>query len=189
MGKFSLSTTSNVTYIDVVGNYSMKIRTNKLMDKKIIEIGYDFINFNLTIPPELQGLIDDGFRIEQDCVLFKDFIYFGPGELDTDFSKTQYEEFLNDIHIDNYLKAVTEETEYLKVGLEFSKRLWGKLQSEFKTNFRIIVSFSETSFAENNVDIFGDCVVKFYKVRQGSEDKFKFENLEEYETEGVLVIE
>ncbi len=167
----------------------MKIRTNKLMDKKLNEIGYDFINYSLTLPAGLQGLIDDGFRIEEDCILFKDFVYFGPGDLDTDFSKTQYEEFLNDIHVDDYLKGVNKEIEYLEVGLEFSKRLWNKLQAEFKTDFRIIVSFSETSYAGNIVDTYGDCIVKFYKIRQGSEDKFKIDNLEEYETDGVLVIE
>ncbi len=88
------------------------------MDKKINEIGYDFLNHSIDIPTTLREIIDEGFRYEQDCILFKDFLYFGPGNLETDFLKTQYEEFLNDIHIDNYINEKIEEIEYLKIGLE-----------------------------------------------------------------------
>src|SRR5258708_37802197 len=104
----------------------MKIRTNKIMDKRLSDIKHDFINNKLILPTELQDLIDNGFRTEQECILFKEFQYFGPDELDTDLKKTQYEEFLNDIHVEGYLPDSVDEIEYLKVGLEFGKRLYEK---------------------------------------------------------------
>ncbi|MCO4293076.1 hypothetical protein NF867_09390 [Solitalea sp. MAHUQ-68] len=167
----------------------MKIRTNSIMTRTLEERKHDFVKETVTLPTELMKLIDSGFRTEQDCVLFKDFEYFGPGLLDSDDRKTEYEDFLNDVHIDDYVTETSDEFEYLKVGLEFSKRIHAGLKVNFKTDFRITVSYSETSYEGQEIDNYGGCVVKFYMIRPSCDDKFRIDDLDKFETEGVMVLE
>ena len=72
----------------------MKIRTNKIIERTLGQRGHDFTKLAVTLPTELEKLIDSGFRTEQDCILLKDFEYLAPGTLDSDLKKTEYEEFL-----------------------------------------------------------------------------------------------
>src|ERR1044071_4050791 len=102
----------------------MKIRTNKIMEQTLAGREYDSTNRTLTLPAELKAVLDSGFRDEQDCILLKDFRYFAAGQLDSDFKKTEYEDFLNDVHIDNYVLHPSDEFEYLTVGLEFGKQIY-----------------------------------------------------------------
>jgi hypothetical protein len=150
---------------------------------------HDFIKETVTLPTELKKLIDSGFRREQDCILLKDFECFGPGLLESDDKKTEYEDFLNDVHIDDYVTDTSEEFEYLKVGLEFGKRIYERLKLNFKRDFRITVSYSETNYEGQEIDGYGGCVVKFYTIRPGCDDKFRIDDLDKFEAEGVLVIE
>ncbi len=150
---------------------------------------HDFAKETVILPTELMKLVDSGFRTEQDCILFKDFEYFGPGLLDSDDKKTEYEEFLNDVHIDDYVTDTSDEFEYLKVGLEFSKRVHVGLKLNFKTNFRITVSYSETTYEGQDIENYGGCVVKFHMIRPSCDDKFRIDDLDKFDTEGVLVIE
>jgi hypothetical protein len=167
----------------------MKIRTNSIMTRTLEKRKHDFVKEKVTLPTELNKLIDSGFRREQDCILFKDFEYFGPGPLDSDFKKTEYEDFLNHVHIDDYVTDVSDEFEYLKVGLEFSKRLHEGLKNTFENDFRIVVSYNETTYEGEEIDTYGSCVVRFYMIRTTCDDKFRIDDLDKFETEGVLVIE
>ncbi len=167
----------------------MNIRTNSILTKIVSDKDYDFISQNIDLPIALKTLINSGFRKEQGCILFKDFVYFGPPELSLDFEKTSYEEFLNDIHIDDYVLNPLEEFEYLKVGLEFSKQLYEKLKATFEYNFRVIISYNETTLQGKDIDIFGGCVVKFHTIRQTSDENFQLDNLEQFRTEGIMIIE
>jgi hypothetical protein len=166
----------------------MKILTNDILDKALGLRGYDFIKQTITLPAELQTIIDSGFHTEGDCILLKHFSA-EPVSLDSDHAKTEYENTLNDIHIDNYTTEVTDEFEYLKVGLEFSKRLYHKLKENHQVDFRIILSFSETTRVGEEVDFYGGCVVKFHKIRPACDHKFKLEDLNKFQLEGVIVIE
>jgi hypothetical protein len=159
------------------------------MERTLEQRGHDFTKQTVTLPTELERLIDSGFRTEEDCILLKDFDYFGPGLLDSDYKKTEYEDFLSDIHIDNYTSDIVDEFDYLKLGLEFSKRLYNKLKENYRTNFRIIISFSETAYVGQEIDTYGGCVVKFYIIRPSCDDKFKINDLDRFETEGMMVIE
>ncbi len=150
---------------------------------------HDFAKETVILPTELMKLVDSGFRTEQDCILFKDFEYFGAGLLDSDDTKTEYEEFLNDVHIDDYVTDSSDEFEYLKVGLEFSKRIYAGLKLNFKTDFRIIVSYSETTYEGQEINNYRGCVIKFYMIRPSCDDKFRIDDLDKFETEGVLVLE
>ncbi len=147
-----------------------------------IQRGHDFIKQTVTLPTELKKLIDSGFRDEQDCILLKEFQYFGPGELDSDEKKTEYENFLNDIHIDDYVLDPSDEFEYLKVGLEFGKRIYEKHKENYLTDFRVTISFSETVHAGHEIETYGGCVVKFHKVRPSCDDKFRVEDLDKFVT-------
>lgn len=80
----------------------------------------------------------------------------------SDDDKTEYECFLNDVHIDEYLIDAADEFEYLQVGLEFGKRIHDGLKLNFRTDFRIAVSYSETTYEGQEIGNYGGCVVKFY---------------------------
>ena len=158
------------------------------MTRTLEQSGHDFTKQTVTLPTELKKLIDSGFRDEQDCILLKDFQYFGPGELDSDQKKTEYEIFLNDIHIDDYVSDPSDEVEYLKVGLEFGKRIYERLKEDYRRDFRITISFSETVHVGQEIEIFGGCVVKFHKVRPYCDNSFRVDDLDKFEAEGVLVL-
>jgi hypothetical protein len=167
----------------------MKVRTNKIIERILGQKGHDFTKQTMKLPTDLQKLVDAGFRNEQDCILLKDFQYFGPGLLDSDLKKTEYEDFLNDIHIDNYVSNPADEFDYLKVGLEFGKRIYLKLKEEQPSDFRITISYSETIYVGQEIETYGGCVVKFHMIRPSCDDKFRVDNLDNFEHEGVLVME
>ena len=167
----------------------MRIRTNSIMTRTLEKRKHDFSKGTVTLPTELNKLIDSGFRREQECILFKNFEYLGSGPLDSDFKKTEYEDFLNHIHIDDYVTDVSDEFEYLKVGLEFGKNLHERLKNTFDKDFRIVVSYCETTYEGEEIDTYGSCVVRFYMIRSTCDNKFRIEDLDKFKTEGVLVIE
>jgi len=157
------------------------------MKETLVQRDYDFINETVLLPTDLEKFLDSGFRTEKDCILLKELEYFGK-DINSDFEKTEYEDFSNHIHIDNYMD-VTDEFEYLKVGLEFAKRIYIKLNNNFGSNFRIIISFSETTYENQEIDTYSSCVVRFYMIRPDCDNKFKIDNLEEFKLDRVLVIE
>lgn len=161
---------------------------NSIMTQILKNDKYNFITQNLDLPIELQLLIDSGFRKEQDCILLKEFVYFGPGELDSDYKKTAFEDFLNEINIDGYIPKTTAEFDYLKYGLEFGKVMYQKLNETFQMNFRIIILF-EIKNKEKNIDIPDSCIIKFYTIRQSCDDKFRIDNLEQFQNKGIMIIE
>ena len=167
----------------------MKIRTNKVMDRTLGQRGHDFIHQTVTLPFELEGLIDEGFRSERDCILLKHIEYFGSGILPSDFKKTEYEDFENHIHIDDYTSEVTDEFEYLRVGLEFAKRMYKRLNETYQNQFRMMVSFSETTYLGQEIDTYGSCVVRFHMIRPSCDANFRVNDLDKYETEAVMLIE
>ncbi|WP_157600493.1 hypothetical protein [Rufibacter sp. DG15C] len=159
------------------------------MNSYLLNAEYDFESSNTELPEELEKLLANGFRTKQGCILLKDFQYVGPGELNTDFKKCEYEVFLNDIHVDDYFKHIKSEVEYLTIGLKLAKRLNKELRSRFDAKFRIIVSFYETTYSGEEVDTYGGCVVKFHQIRPSAEYAFKFSNLEDFKSDAVMVIE
>lgn len=167
----------------------MNIRTNKIIKQSLEQHRHDFTTQTVTLPTELQTLVDSGFREEQDCILLKGFQYFGPDQLDSDQKKTEFEVFINDIHIDDYVSDPSDEFEYLKIGLEFAKRIYERLKNDYRTDFRVTISHSGTVHTGQEIETYGGCVVKFHKIRPSCDNKFKVDDLEQFETEGVLVLE
>ena len=82
----------------------------------------------------------------------------------SDDDKTEYECFLNDVHIDEYLIDASDEFEYLQVDQNLAKGHDG-LKLNFRTDFRIAVSYSETTYEGQEIGNYGGCVVKFYTTR------------------------
>jgi hypothetical protein len=167
----------------------MKIKSNSLMNLYLNQTKVKFESIDAELPEELEKLIVAGFRTEQGCVLLKDFQYFGLGTLDTDFKRCEYEDFLNNIHVDDYFKYIDSELEYLLIGLKLAKRLYKELTSSFEGNFKIKVSFCETTYSEEEIEVYGGCVVIFHKIRHCADKNFKFSDLEDFESDAVLVIE
>ena len=167
----------------------MTVRTNSILKKILTDNKYEFFNQSLDLPYALSELIYSGFREEQDCILLKDFLYFGPSELESDFDKCSYEDFINDIHIDNYLSNPINEFDYLKIGLEAGKQLYQKLTKSFSKKFRLTISYNETTYDDEEIEVYGGCVIKFYTIRQSCEDKFRIDNLDLFEPEGVMVLD
>lgn len=159
------------------------------MDSYLNQTKYKFETLDTDLPEDLEKLLAAGFRAEQECILLKYFQYFGPGKLGTDFKKCEYEVFLNDIHVDDYFKFIDSEVEYLPIGIKLAKRLYKELTSNFEGNFRVIVSFCETTYSGEEIDVYGGCVVKFHKIRPSPDENFKFADLEDFESDAVLVIE
>ncbi len=159
------------------------------MNSYLKQTKYEFESIDTELPEELEKLLAAGFRTEQECILLNDFQYFVPGELDTDFKKCEFEVFLNDIHVDDYFKCITNELEYLLIGLKLAKRLHKELYFNFSGDFRIIISFYETTYSEEEIDTYGSCVVKFHKIRPSADEIFNLADLENFESDAVLVIE
>jgi hypothetical protein len=73
-------------------------------------------------------------------------------DADTDFRKTEYEDFENHIHIDDYASDITDEFPYLTIGLEFAKQMYEELNDTYPNQFRMTVSFSETTFVGHEIE-------------------------------------
>ncbi|WP_131368640.1 hypothetical protein [Chryseobacterium luteum] len=165
----------------------MKITTNKLMMSILKNRKIEFTSQNVSLPNELDELINSGFREEEGCILFKDYQYFGPGELDSELKKSEYEIFLNDINISDYVSEKLDEFEKLKIGVECGKRIYEQLNKHYQKDFRVLIYFGET-LNGNEIDIYDDCIVKFHVIRVSCEDELKEFGIES-KSEGVLIIQ
>ena len=158
------------------------------MERILEQKEYDFLHTDVPLPDNLTKIIDSGFRTEQGCILYKDFEYFGPGELDSDLKKTEYELFLNDINIADYTK-IDDEVEALYFGLEIGKRLYKGLKSFSESKFRIIISFIEPDIVEGGIESYAECIVNFHVIRPSCNKKSKLQDYEQSKTDGVMIIE
>jgi hypothetical protein len=167
----------------------MIVQANRTMSTILDENQYDFPNSSIDIPEKLQVVLDAGFREEQECILFRDFVYFGPGELTLDFDKTSYEDFLNYIDLNGYVTETTSKFDTLKIGLGFGKKLYHRLKDSFQTNFRVIISLENSQDHPDQSESIYTCVVRFHSIRKNSDAEFRNDNLELYDTEGIIILE
>lgn len=108
---------------------------------------------------------------------------------ETDFEKCDWEYNETHIHIDDFVDSENE-LDYLKFGLEYGKRIAEKLSNQFrKDKFRIVVSFSETKKVNGQIELYGSCTVRFYKIRPNAESQMYIQDLNSYKLEAVLEFE
>ena len=168
----------------------MTVRTNQLMDKYLSRIDYNFWDKTITLPKDLERIVDSEFIIDNDCIVLKEVgnIKANP-QFDTNLKKCEWEDFETHFHPDSYIDTENE-FEYLKLALECGKRLTRRFEKEFKDkNFRLLISFSETEIIDGEIESYGSSTVRFYQIRQDCENIMKSENLDDFKFEAVLEIE
>lgn len=143
----------------------------------------------IILPTRLLEILDAGFREEQSCILFSDKIYFGPGDLDTDYKKSSYETFLNEININDYSEEPCKDLEDLRIGIEFGKRLLEKLKSTYKNQFRVIIRYYlkiDGALWHNNNS---ECIVRFHSIRPDNDEIFWKEEIDLEPEEAIMTFE
>lgn len=165
----------------------MKITTNKLMMSILENRKIEFLSEKINLPNKLEDLLNLGFREEDGCILFKDYQYFGHTGLNSELQKCEYEIFLNEINIIDYVSGKLNEFEKLKIGVECGKRIYQQLNKNYNKDFRVLVYFGEVS-KENEINIYTDCIVKFHLIRISCEDEMKEFGIES-NSEGVLIMQ
>ena len=168
----------------------MTIRTNKIMDKYLSKIGYNFWETSLSLPVGLEKIVQSEFITDNDCIILKSVAQIETNpKFDTNLEKCEFEDFENHFHPDSYIET-NNEIDYLKLALECGKRLAKRIDSELKTdNFRVGISFSETTVENGEIEFYGSSTVRFYKVREDCEEIMRTSNLDDFESEAVLEIE
>src|SRR5258708_31470562 len=100
----------------------MTLRTNKIMDKYLAKIGYDFWETSIPLPSDLEKIINSDFITDNDCIVLKEVgdITSNP-QFDTGLKKSEWEDGETHFHPDAYIHT-DNEIEYLKLALECGKR-------------------------------------------------------------------
>jgi len=166
----------------------VEIKTNSIFTEVFRDGINNFLNQHYELPAALNEIVNKGFREAHDCILLEEGVYFSPPKLETDFDKCSFEDFFNHIHIDHYVNE-PDEFEYLRIGVEFGRRLYVKLKELFSKKFRVTISYSNTTYDGEEIEVYGGCVVRFHTVRESCDAKFLIENLDVYETEAVVTFE
>jgi len=135
------------------------------------------------IPLTLKARMQNGFRVEEGCILFLNTEYYGPGSLELDTTKNDYEFFLNSVEIENYIHKPSDRT-CITTGLQFSKELLQLLKSSFQERFRVFLEFESQG---NYTSAY--CKVTFHKIRIGIDPEFKAGYQALVKNEAALFIE
>ena len=159
------------------------------MDRYLSKIGYDFWEISISLPTDLEKIIQGEFITDNDCIILKSLVQFETNpKFDTNLEKCEFEDFENHFHPDSYTET-NNEIEYLKLALKYGKRLAKRIDCELKAeNFRVGISFNETTIENGEIEFYGSSTVRFYKVRQDCEEIMRTNNLDNFEKEAVLEI-
>lgn len=143
----------------------------------------------LSLSPEMIEVLNAGFRIEEGCILFKDYVYFGPGDLSNPIDKTRYEDFLNQVTNSSSSEDRSEIIKCILSNIEFAKQLFKKLKQNYPDDFRVIVEADSPAFIGLENGDSWQCKVKFYKIRREIDEEFKASWISLFEHEALLTIE
>ncbi|MGN6601599.1 MAG: hypothetical protein ACTHK8_04060 [Ginsengibacter sp.] len=160
------------------------------MDSYLSKIDYNFWEISMTLPAELERIINSDFVTDNDCIVLKEVgdISTNP-KFNTSLKKCEWEDSQTHFHPDMYIDT-DNEIEYLQLALESGKRLAKRLNTEFPDkDFRISISFNKTTIVDNEVENYGSSTVRFYQVRQDCENIMRTENLDDFKSDAVLEIE
>ena len=167
----------------------MTVWTNSLMENLLATINKQESPQPIILPTSLLEILDAGFREVQSCILFSDKVYFGLGDLNTDFEKSSYETFLNEININAYTEEAFKDLEDLRIGIEFGKRLLEKLKATYKNQFRVIIRYYlEIDGALWHNDN-SECIVRFHSIRPDNDEMFRKEAIDLVPYEAIMTFE
>ncbi len=158
------------------------------MNKYLDLLGFDFEKSRFELPKKLKQLIYSEFQKECDCIYLSVYVNILPVGLSSDFEKCTFE-YDNHFHINDFGKTKNEK-DYLKWAIEGGRQLGERLKNTFpEKSFRILISFSETSVREGEVEDYCSCTVRFYEIRPNVDDIFRVKNLELFLSEAVMELE
>ena len=146
---------------------------NDLMRDILGDSEYNIQPSSIHLSPYLTRILNSGFRIEEDYTLFKDFVYFGPGDLYDSYKKTEYEEFLNEVRIHHSQVKVGDVNKSIQEGVEFGRQLYEKLKTTYSANFRILIEADPPMPTSSDILDDWQCKIKFHKVRPDVDAEFK----------------
>lgn len=161
------------------------------MDCYLDELGYNFWEKSVDLTDGLNRIIKCEILNEKDLIILNSGGLIIPEvQFKNSIDKCEFEDSVNQFHIDDYVadRISYNDLHYLGLGLEFTKQLTRRLENEFpQKHFRIILSFGKVK--DTDVYEFGNCVARFYTIREEVEKTFKVDDLNSYEDEGIIEIE
>ena len=166
------------------------VSTNKKMDKYLLKLGYNFWEYKADLPQDLEKIVNSKFIVDNDCITLKGLGISNNPIFQTDIEKSEWEYNETHFHPDSFSKEKNE-MEYLKLALESGKQIAARLSIQFKSKkkFRIIVSYNETITKNGEIDCYGSSKVRLYQIRGESKNTIFPEDLEEYKSDALLLIE
>ncbi len=161
------------------------------MNAYLSKLGYDFLKRRVDLPEELEDLIQRDFLIENDCLTLKgDNSDSANPSFKQDLEKCEWEDHQNHFHPDFAYLNTEDELDYLKTALECGKRLAHRFSQELPHHrIRLLISFSETTEENGEIEAYGSSTVRFYQIRPTCDEKMRLEDLERFKSEAILEIE
>ncbi|CAM1355438.1 hypothetical protein [Tenacibaculum halocynthiae] len=161
------------------------------MDGYLEDLGYNFWEKSVDLTDGLNRIIKCKILNEKDLTILNSGSQFIPEvPIENSIDKCEYEDSENHFHIDDYVahRINYNDLHFLGLGLEFTKQLTKRLEKEFsKNHYRIILSFGKVE--DTDVYEFGNCVTRFYSIREDAEKDFKIDDLNSFKEEGIIEIE
>lgn len=153
------------------------MKTNPQMESLFEEVHEDHFDDPKALPQKLLTLLNAGFVEEEQCVFLSLKKQHEPVQRMDFRDRTDYECYVNHIHIEDYLEnGGLPPLELLGRGIAFARELKGRLaRLHGMRHFRIIVAFNGLS-----------CTVRFHSIRPDEEWVDKDLNTEE---KAVAVLE
>ncbi len=136
------------------------MKTNQQMEVLYDEIREENLDDPKALPQKLLALLNGGFVEEDQCVFLALLKKSAPVKRIDFHNRTQYECFVNHIHIEEYLEnGGLPPLEMLGRGIALARELKAQLSRLYGTkHFRVIVAFQGTT-----------CTVRFHTVRPDEE--------------------
>jgi len=168
---------------------SVEIISNKQMSDLIDDIGYDFLNHEISISENLQSILYSDFTFDNDMVTLKLLNQMDKNPVrESNNEKSELEYRSTKIYIEEFVDQMSTDSQLLKIGLEYIKKLSVKLINEFsKDEFVIILSFSEIIDNNENVKYAHSCSSRFFKKRDNN-FWFNCNDLNSFKNEALIVI-
>jgi len=168
----------------------MILRTNNKMDEYLSKLGYNFLESEITLPEDLENVINNDFITDNDCVTLKGLTKYGKNNPIYNTDELRFEWEVSQNHFNRWLNEVDrDEMKSMKHLLECGKRLINRLNKQFQ-NKRFVVSlqFSETSYEGSEVIQFGSIQFRFFQLRPYYDPDYTF-NSNDGSRFGVMEIE
>jgi hypothetical protein len=167
----------------------MSYRTNNRMNSFVNELAYDYKVKLIDLPRPLIDFLNSPIVTSNGCFLIAQLCEKAPSNL-SDLARSEFEYSENHFHPDSFVDEQLEDLSHLKLGLECSKLLASRLSQEFSNlRFRILLSYSQTEKASNEIEAYASSTLRFYQIRSVIDSVMRVGDLNAFESESMLEIE